>query len=94
MIEFSFGLQNIFHYKFWQRATGVSSYTNRDLVAHLAASEEESSGYRFQMLGDPQSDQLVLLGKLIEKMRRLLGFVHIRSSDTGCRSSTRLSAAE
>ena len=53
------------------------------LEAFDAASEEESSGYRFQILGDPLSDQFVLLGKLIEKMRRLLAVVHIRDSDLG-----------
>ena len=45
------------------------------LEAFDAASEEESSGYRCQILGDPLSDQFVLLGKLIEKMSRLLAVV-------------------
>ena len=39
--------------------------------------------YRFQIIGDPLSDQFVLLGKLIEKIRRLLAVVHIRDSDLG-----------
>jgi len=42
------------------------------LEAFDSTSEEEPSGYRFQILGDPLSDQFVLLGKLIEKMRRCL----------------------
>jgi hypothetical protein len=46
-------------------------------------SEEEPSGYRFQILGDPLSDQFVLLGKLIEKMRRLLAVAHIKDGDLG-----------
>jgi hypothetical protein len=53
------------------------------LEAFDSASEEEPSGYRFQILGDPLSDQFVLLGKLIEKMRRLLAVAHIRDSDLG-----------
>jgi hypothetical protein len=45
--------------------------------------EEQPSGYRFQILGDPLSDQFVLLGKLIEKMRRLLAVAHVREGDFG-----------
>jgi hypothetical protein len=56
---------------------------NLSLEAFDSASEEESSGYRFQIIGDPRSDQFVLLGKLIEKMRRLLTVVHITDSDLG-----------
>ena len=53
------------------------------LEAFDSTSEEEPSGYRFQIIGDPLSDQFVLLGKLMEKMRRLLAVVHIRDSDLG-----------
>lgn len=56
---------------------------NLSLEAYEAALLEESSGYRFQILGDPLSDQFTLLGKLIEKMRRSLAVVHIRDSDLG-----------
>jgi hypothetical protein len=56
---------------------------NLSLEAFDSASQEESSGYRFQILGDPLSDQFTLLGKLIEKMRRSLAVVHIRDSDLG-----------
>ncbi|MBW8833101.1 MAG: hypothetical protein JF606_27710 [Burkholderiales bacterium] len=34
--------------------------------------EGEPAGYQFQVIGDPQDDLLVLLGRLIEKMRRVL----------------------
>jgi len=30
------------------------------------------AGYQFQIIGDPKDDLLVLLGRLIEKMRRAL----------------------
>src|SRR5260370_32498020 len=53
------------------------------LEAFDSTSEEEPSGYRFQIIGDPLSDQFVLLGKLIEKIRRLLAVVHVRDSDLG-----------
>jgi hypothetical protein len=53
------------------------------LEAFDSTSEEEPSGYRFQILGDPLSDQFVLLGKLIEKMCRLLAVAHVRESDLG-----------
>jgi hypothetical protein len=52
------------------------------LEAFDPTSEEEPSGYRFQIIGDPLSDQFALLGKLIEKMRRLLAVVHVR--DLAC----------
>jgi hypothetical protein len=48
----------------------------RSLEAFDSTSEEEPSGYRFQIIGDPLSDQFILLGKLIEKMRRLLARPH------------------
>ena len=53
------------------------------LEAFDSTSGEEPSGYRFQIVGDPLSDQFVLLGKLIEKMRRLLAIAHVRDSDLG-----------
>jgi hypothetical protein len=53
------------------------------LVAFDSASEEEPSGYCFQILGEPLSNQFVLLGKLIEKMRRMLPNTHVRDSDLG-----------
>ena len=56
---------------------------NLSIEAFDATSEEQPSGYRFQILGDPLSDQFVLLGKLIEKMRRLLAVVHVRDGDLG-----------
>jgi hypothetical protein len=55
----------------------------RRTPAFDTASGERSSGYRFQILGDPLSDQFVLLGQLIAKMRRLLAVVHIRDRDLG-----------
>jgi hypothetical protein len=53
------------------------------LEAFDAIGEKQPSGYRFQILGDPHTDQFVLLGKLIEKMRRLLAVAHVRQGDLG-----------
>ena len=44
-------------------------------------SEEGPTRYRVQILGDPLSDQFVVLGKLIEKTRRLLAVVHVGDGD-------------
>jgi hypothetical protein len=41
------------------------------------------AGYRFQIIGDPEEDQLALLGRLIEKMRRSLSKKHLTKSDYG-----------
>lgn len=39
------------------------------------------AGYRFQLIGDPEDDLLVLLGRLIEKMRRGLSIKHLRGGE-------------
>jgi hypothetical protein len=41
------------------------------------------AGYRFQIIGDPEEDQLALLGRLIEKMRRSLSTKHLTKSEYG-----------
>jgi len=38
---------------------------------------ELPAGYRFQLIGEPHDDVLVLLGRLVEKMRRALSVRHI-----------------
>jgi len=39
------------------------------------------AGYQFQIIGAPQEDQLVLLGRLIEKTRRGLSIKHLRNDE-------------
>lgn len=39
--------------------------------------------YRFQVIGNPEDDLLVLLGRLIEKMRRALSVKHIEDGELG-----------
>lgn len=40
-------------------------------------------GYQFQIIGDPQEDLLVLLGRLIEKIRRALTVKHVKDGELG-----------
>ncbi|MFT4438702.1 hypothetical protein [Caballeronia sp. 15715] len=53
------------------------------LESFESTSDDKPSGYCFQIIGDPLADQFVLLGTLIEKMRRSLAVVHIRDTDLG-----------
>jgi hypothetical protein len=41
------------------------------------------AGYQFQIIGDPNDDLLVLLGRLIAKMRRALSVKHVLSGNLG-----------
>jgi hypothetical protein len=41
------------------------------------------AGYQFQIIGDPKEDLLVLLGRLIERMRRALSTKHLTESEHG-----------
>jgi hypothetical protein len=44
---------------------------------------ENRPGYSFQIIGNPEDDLLVLLGRLIEKMRRALSVKHLKDGDYG-----------
>jgi hypothetical protein len=41
------------------------------------------AGYQFQIIGSPEDDLLVLLGRLIEKMRRSLSIKDLRNDELG-----------
>jgi hypothetical protein len=43
----------------------------------LASGDEDCAGFRFQLLGDPQSDPLELLGNLVRKIKRALATRHL-----------------
>ena len=43
----------------------------------------EPTGYSFQIIGEREVDQLVLLGRLVEKMRRALSIKHLKDGDYG-----------
>jgi hypothetical protein len=41
------------------------------------------AGYQFQVIAEPEEDQLTLLGRLIAKLRRALAVKHIADSEHG-----------
>lgn len=43
----------------------------------------DPAGYQFQMIADPEEDLLVLLGRLIEKIRRALSVKHLTDGELG-----------
>ena len=43
----------------------------------LASGDEDCAGFRFQLLGDPQSDPFELLGNLVQKIKRALAVKHL-----------------
>ena len=43
----------------------------------------EPAGYSFQIIGEPEGDLLVLLGRLVEKMRRALSVKHLEDGAYG-----------
>ncbi|OUL95689.1 DUF7713 domain-containing protein [Paraburkholderia hospita] len=43
----------------------------------LASGDEDCEGFRFQLLGDPQSDPFELLGSLVQKVKRALAVRHL-----------------
>jgi hypothetical protein len=44
---------------------------------------QAAEGYRLQILGEPQSDPFVLLGKLVQKMMRALSMEHLHEDASG-----------
>ena len=65
-----------FHFRTRLLGTGVSldAFELRD--GHPA-------GYQFQIIGDPEDDLLLLLGRLIEKMRRALSTKYLIDGELG-----------
>ena len=53
------------------------------LEAFELVGDDESAGYRFQILGDPESEPFVLVGQLVQKMRRALATKHLSTGDGG-----------
>jgi len=51
------------------------------LEAFELAGDDESAGYRFQILGDPESEPFALLGQLVQKMRRALATKHLSTRE-------------
>jgi hypothetical protein len=53
------------------------------LEAFELAGNDESEGYRFQILDESQSDPFVLLGKLVQKIMRALSMKHLHEDASG-----------
>ena len=77
------GEVHVFHFRTRLFGPGVSldAFELRD--GHPA-------GYEFQIIGDPQEDQLALLGRLIEKIRRALSVKHLKDGELGLQIADRL----
>jgi len=45
-----------------------------------SAGADEAAGYRFQILGKPDSDPFALLGQLVQKMKRALNMKHLQAN--------------
>ena len=77
------GEAHVFHFRTRLFGPGVSldAFELRD--GHPA-------GYEFQIIGDPQEDQLALLGRLIEKIRRALSIKHLKDGELGPQIADRL----
>jgi hypothetical protein len=65
-----------FHFRTHLFGTGVA-------VDAFELRDGHPAGYQFQIIGDPQEDLLVLLGRLIEKIRRGLSIKHVRNDEFG-----------
>jgi hypothetical protein len=43
----------------------------------------QQTGYKFQLIGDPEEDQFALLGRMIEKIRKALSIKYIKDNGDG-----------
>ncbi|SAK61280.1 hypothetical protein AWB76_03050 [Caballeronia temeraria] len=50
------------------------------MEAFELAGDDAAAGYRFQVLGKPDSEPFALLEKLIQKMRRALSMTHLQTN--------------
>jgi hypothetical protein len=67
-----------FHFRTFMFGTGVA-------LDALELRDGNPAGYQFQVIAEPEEDQLALLGRLIEKIRRALAVKHIADSEHGLR---------
>lgn len=70
------GLEHEFRFRTRLFGPGVS-------IDAFELQEGSPSGYRFQVIGEPDDDPLALLGKLITKMRRALALTHLEDTEHG-----------
>lgn len=65
-----------FHFRCHLFGTGVA-------IDAFELRNGDPAGYFFQIIGEPEVDLLVLLGRLVEKMRRALSIKHLKDGDYG-----------
>ena len=65
-----------FHFRIHLFGTGVA-------LDAFELRDGDPAGYQFQIIGEPEDDLLVLLGRLIEKIRRALSVKHITEDARG-----------
>ena len=65
-----------FHFRAHLFGTGVA-------IDAFELRNEDPAGYSFQIIGEPEADLLVLLGRLVAKMRRALSIKHLKDGDYG-----------
>ena len=70
------GKPHEFHFRSFMFGTGVA-------LDAFELRDGNPAGYQFQVIAEPEEDQLALLGRLIEKMRRALAVKHIADSEHG-----------
>ena len=63
-----------FHFRTHLFGTGVA-------LDAFELRDGEPAGYSFQIIGEPEGDLMVLLGRLVEKMRRALSIKHLKDGD-------------
>jgi hypothetical protein len=69
------------------RSAGTPHVTRDEAGTRKAA---HGSGYQFQIIGEPEEDLLVLLGRLIENIRRGLSRKHLKKDKYGVQMADRI----
>lgn len=77
------GKNHVFHFRTHLFGPGVS-------LDAFEVRDGHPAGYQFQVIGDPEDDLLVLLGRLVEKMRRALSVQHVRHGEYGLQIADRV----
>ncbi len=77
------GVEHEFHFRTQLLGPGVA-------IDAFELREGSPAGFSFQVIGDPDDEPLVLLGQLIEKMRRVLALTHLEDTEYGPQVNDRL----
>lgn len=70
------GAMHLFH--FVTRLLG-----NMVTLEAFEVQDGQSTGYQFQMIGDPEEDMFALLGRMVERIRKALAVKHINDAGDG-----------